>query len=346
MISNVFITIDTEEDTWGAYEATRNPVENVYRIPELQNVFDRYNAIPTYLINWPVIMDDKARDILKEIYDDGRCEIGTHCHPWNTPPYKEEINAFNSMMCNLPTELLEEKMRRLHHAIVDRLDLRPVCFRAGRWGFDGRIARIIHDLGYSIDTSISPYVDWSVYHGPDFSRGLSTPYLFEPENMMVPSRDGALLEVPPTVGFYQRKGRFCYSLMEKLRSQPLSRFHLLGILDRLRLLNFRWLSPELSSGPDMVRLAKQLIRFGHRILNVSFHSTSMLPGKGPFVGREKTLEQFLSDIDMFLQYASEHGLEFSPLSGALAAHGRRANRLDGSYQPGDSDKSQPKMVLE
>jgi hypothetical protein len=37
----VFITIDIEEDTWDVYKSTDNPVENVYRIPELQNLFDR-----------------------------------------------------------------------------------------------------------------------------------------------------------------------------------------------------------------------------------------------------------------------------------------------------------------
>jgi len=264
-------------------------------------------------------MDKKARGILKGTYDDGRCEIGTHCHPWNTPPYEEEINEFNSMMCNLPSELVEKKMERLHFAIVDHLNLSPICFRAGRWGFDGRVAKIIQNLGYKIDSSISPFVDWSKYFGPDFSRGHSTSYMFELENMMVPSENGILLEVPPTVGFYQKNGRFCYSLREKLRGKPFSRFHLLGILDRLGLLNFRWLSPELSSGPDMIRLAKQFIRSGHRFLNVSFHSTSMLPGKGPFVESETALKQFMSDIEMFLEYASGHGWEFSPLSGAMIA---------------------------
>jgi hypothetical protein len=319
MTVQVFITIDTEEDNWDNYQATGNSVENVYRIPELQELFDRYRAIPTYLVNWPVVTDDRARATLKAIHDRGRCEIGTHCHPWNTPPFEEEINAFNSMMCNLPTALLEKKMQRLHQAIVDGLKVRPVCFRAGRWGFDGRVARLLQDLGYKVDTSISPYVDWSAYHGPDFSRGLSSAYLFDPENIMAPDQKGALLEVPPTVGFYQRYGRACYWLREKLRRKPLSRLRLLGTLDRLGMLNFRWLSPELSRGSDMIRLAKQWIRFGHRFLNVSLHSTSMVPGKGPFVGPDKTLAQFLSDMEMFLEYATAEGLVFSPLSGALDA---------------------------
>jgi hypothetical protein len=44
-----------------------------------------------------------------------------------------------------------------------------------------------------------------------------------------------------------------------------------------------------------------------------------LPGRGLFVGHEKTMKQFLSDIEMFLEYASGPGFEFLPLSGAMAA---------------------------
>ncbi|SCX96992.1 polysaccharide deacetylase family protein [Desulfoluna spongiiphila] len=320
MTVHVYITIDTEEDSWDVYNATDNPVENLKRIPELQRLFDRYGAVPTYLINWPVATDDRAREILKGICDDGRCEIGTHCHPWNTPPYEEEISVENSMMCNLPEALVKKKMTRLHAAIEDRFNLTPACFRAGRWGFDEKVARTIDSLGYRIDTSISPFVDWAPYGGPDFSRGHTAAYRFHPDHPMASDPKGTLLEVPPTVGFYQKNGRSCYSLMEKLRKKPLSRLRLLGILDRLGLLNFRWLSPELSSGPEMVRLARQCIRFGHRYLNLSFHSTSMLPGKSPFVGSEKDLARFLADIEMFLDYAAGEGFVFSPLSAALNGH--------------------------
>jgi hypothetical protein len=60
----------------------------------------------------------------------------------------------------------------------------------------------------------------------------------------------------------------------------------------------------------MVRLAKQFVRSGYRLLNMSLYSTSMLPGKEPFVEGEKTLKKFLSDIETFLEYASVHGWKF------------------------------------
>ena len=143
----VYITIDTEEDQWGEYAATGASVENVTRIPMLQQLFDRFGAIPTYLINYPVVMDERACNIIKAIYHAGRCGIGTHCHPWNTPPFREEINEYNSMLCNLPYELISDKMRTLHEAIVSFIGVTPISFRAGRWGFGETVARCIQRIG-------------------------------------------------------------------------------------------------------------------------------------------------------------------------------------------------------
>ena len=148
MSAKIFITIDTEEDTWDEYATTHNPVENITRLPMLQDIFDRYGAVPTYLINWPVVNNKNARHILTKILDRGCCEIGTHCHPWNTPPFEEKINEHNSQICNLPYELIMRKIENLHKAIVKCFKVTPVCFRAGRWGFSSDVARCIKALGW------------------------------------------------------------------------------------------------------------------------------------------------------------------------------------------------------
>ena len=109
MSIKVFITIDTEEDLWSDWRQKDNPVDNICRITILQDLFDRFGAIPTYLVNYPVVANENARNILRRVLENYRCEIGTHCHPWNTPPFEEEITIKNSMMCNLPHELLYKK---------------------------------------------------------------------------------------------------------------------------------------------------------------------------------------------------------------------------------------------
>ena len=317
MSVKVFITIDTEEDTWDKYSTIHNPVDNIVHLPMLQDIFDRYGAVPTYLIDWPVIINNHSRHILQGLIDRGQCEIGTHCHPWNTPPFEEQLNNYNSMLCNLPYELIMKKITTLHSRIISELKITPVCFRAGRYGFDSMVAQSILKLGYQVDSSVSPFSNWTVYDGPDFSNALTHIYRFDPEDILRPKTDGCLLEAPPSIGFLQKNFRLSNSIRKWIIKRPFSFFHLLRILDTLRIINFRWLSPELCSGSDMIRLSEYFINSGHNFLNMSFHSTSLLPGKSPFIRNQDQLDMFYNNTEMFLKHAVDNGMEFLPLSGAL-----------------------------
>jgi hypothetical protein len=314
--ASVFITIDTEEDQWGDYVSKNNSVENVYRLPELQRLFNRYGAIPTYLIDYPVASDNEAVDILSRFQGLGQCEIGMHCHPWNTPPIKEEICAHNSMMCNLEPALVNSKLETLHAKIEKQFGKSPSSFRTGRWGFGPSVADSLIGLQYKIDTSVSPFVDWSADGGPDYDCAPTRAYRFEPQEIFKPIPDGRLMEVPATVGFYQKNFRRCHRTLKWINAHTSQKLRLKGIFDRLGLLNFRWLSPELSSGKDMVRLAQACIDNGSKYLNMSFHSNSMLPGCGPFVKDRDGLDRFLKAIETFLRFAENKNLVFAPLSSA------------------------------
>lgn len=318
MSTKVFITIDTEEDNWGDYNETVGTVENIMALPRLQSLFNRYGAVPTYLINYPVASQQQSVKVLSSFLNEGTCEIGTHCHPWNTPPFVEELNSMNSMMCNLDYELLIKKMNYLHKTIKNNFHINPVTFRAGRWAFSEEVARCLTELGYLVDTSMSPFIDWSDNYGPNFRGSSTRPFYFKANNIRAHDKNGELLEVPPTIGFYQSNFKLCDYVKNGISNSALSKLHLLGILERLNLLSFHWLSPELSSGKEMVKLSKRFVESGHHFLNMSFHSTSLLPGKTPFVKNERELMVFLDNIEMFLQYAVKNGFEFLPLSEAVS----------------------------
>ena len=160
----------SKEDQRGVTPSHHATALNVRRLPTLQTLFHEYGVVPTYLLTYPVVSDPRAVAIFREILDEGGCEIGTHCHPWTTPPYEECLNSYNSMLCNLPATLQFEKLQRLHEAIQNEFEISPLAFRSGRWGFDPDVAKNILPLGYRIDTSIAPYTSWAECHGPDFSR--------------------------------------------------------------------------------------------------------------------------------------------------------------------------------
>lgn len=99
------VTIDTEEDNWGEYDRESYSIENIRRIPRLQQIFDDRGVRPTYLITHPVASSRLGVDTLAHLQDEGRCEVGTHPHPWNTPPLEEPRTPRNSYINNLDSDL-------------------------------------------------------------------------------------------------------------------------------------------------------------------------------------------------------------------------------------------------
>ncbi len=186
----LIITIDTEEDNWGHYCSTGQTLTNIDRIPQLQSLFDTYNIKPTYLITYPVATDDKSIKLFVEIEKSGRCEIGTHCHPWNTPPFDEELNERNSMLCNLHPDLQYDKIHHLHNTIITNLGVEPTSFRSGRWGYNQGVAESLLKLGYKVDSSITSYTDWRDYHGSDFSDVSPRPFRFSCKDSFRETTDG------------------------------------------------------------------------------------------------------------------------------------------------------------
>ncbi len=321
----LFITIDTEEDDWGEYNA-RPSVENIYRIPRLQEVFDRHSAIPTYLINYPVATDRGSIDILKGIHERGGCEIGSHLHPWNTPPLEEERTPRNLYMHTLPLELIRKKMETLHGAIRKNFGVGPASFRAGRWGFDRNVAAVIRSMGYRVDTSMTPFFEWDDYEGgPVFGLKSNGMFYFNeteyhPPGKGEPGRIGApgdyLLQVPPTMGFLQPYFRFADLLRNSFRKKIFSRFRVLGMMEKLGIMNYRWLSPENSFVEDMIALSRIVLKKGVPFLNMFFHSTSLVPGRSPFIKTEADVEEMLRKIDAYLRFAKNESIACVGLSRA------------------------------
>ena len=312
-LMKLIVTVDTEEDHWSRYRTIENRVENIERLVPLQELFDNYDVRPTYLITYPVATNPRSVAILKSILEKGNCEIGAHCHPWNTPPFESEISEYTSMLCNLPEELQYAKLKNLHEAITQNFAVAPVSFRAGRWGFSSEVARCLLLLGFRVDSSITPFRDWAVYQGPDFSNYEPWPFRFSP-NELTPRTNGELLQVPPSIGFLQSDFQFCHRLSRLISRRFHSKLHVYGLLDRLGLLNKVWLSPEHADAGTMIKLSQRMKRLGFPCLNMTFHSPSLMAGLSPFVGTVQEETLFLQRIESVLQYAVGKRWESSTLS--------------------------------
>jgi hypothetical protein len=220
------------------------------------------------------------------------------------------------MLYNLPPALQYRKLEALHSEIVNTFKVEPTSFRAGRWGFSKSVAENILKLGYKVDSSVTPFCDWSDYYGPDFSEASTQPTFLINHNCSSSDLDEGLIEIPATVGFLQKNFSFCNKLLKKLKSKTLRPFRIIGILYRLKLLNLIWLSPELNNGEEMRHLSNTCKKLGYQFINMMFHSTSLMPGQSPFVQNEFDLGTFITEIEFLLTFASADGMKFTSLSEA------------------------------
>ncbi|MFX0195917.1 MAG: hypothetical protein ACFFCW_07330 [Candidatus Hodarchaeota archaeon] len=301
------ITIDTEEDNWGRFADSKLTTENIERIPYLQDIFDELSVIPTYLVTYPVATDKTSIKILRKILHGGRCELGTHCHPWNTPPFEEEENAKNSMLCNLPAKLQLTKLKNLHTVIKDNFGITPIIFRAGRWAFNEVVLGNLYHLGYRIDTSVTPFVDWSQSHGPDYTKFGCEPFFCSPGDSINKDPNAQILELPTTIGFIPRSKIFT-RFVNKLISRYNNQTEWKRFLTRIKLTEIIWLSPEESDSTRVTDLIENSITNGLKIFNMVFHSTSLLHGLTPFVKHKHEEEMFLGKIRKILLFMKDNGI--------------------------------------
>ena len=70
-------------------------------------------------------------------------------------------------------------------------------------------------------------------------------------------------------------------------------------------------SPETSSTAEMVTLARNAVRRGAQVLNLTLHSCALLPGATPFVRDAHDRREFLSRVDGFLRFCVDAGFTFA-----------------------------------
>jgi hypothetical protein len=218
------------------------------------------------------------------------------------------------------------KIKTLHDTITRNFGTVPRSYRSGRWGFSDAVARNLISLGYSVDTSIAPLTDWSDGGGPDYSERWPEPFVYASKG----AGGGVLLEVPATIDFLQHSRRVAAAAHRWVRrSMPLGDKMFAG-LARLNILNYVWLSPETHTASQMNRLIAASAGRGCQVVNMFFHSPSLLEGCSPFVRTAIQVDAFLTRIDAVLQFASSIGLRpvtMSELPGTLHGLPERSLQL-------------------
>jgi hypothetical protein len=220
------------------------------------------------------------------------------------------------MLCNLPSDLQYRKLNVLDRAIGEQLGIKPISFRAGRWGYNQTVAENLERLGYKIDTSITPYTSWVEDHGPNFSDFSPAVSKFSSESIDCASM-AQIFEIPATIGYLQSNSELCTRILNSLSHRSIRYLRLTGMLSRLRLIRKVWLSPEMTDSKTMIQLARRMMANGHEVLNLFFHSPSLKCGLSPFVRTKDDEREFLLRIREFLKFAEDNAIASFKLSACL-----------------------------
>lgn len=323
----VIVSIDTEEDNWQRSRDVAT-LENICELRRLAVLFERLGVRPTYFTTYQVAIDPRAADVLRDVCDGGRGEIGGHLHPWNTPPLSEAFVPRNSMLKNLPADLQLAKLVRLTAALEDAFALTPRAFRAGRYGLGRESVGALAACGYRVDSSVEPFVSWERFDdGPSFFGAPISPYRLGPDRDLTrPTPDGEVLEIPLSSGFSRGPFSLWGPVRRVIETTPLRRLHLIGLLARLGVCQRIVLSPELASVREMLTLSRRLLEHGVRHLQLTWHSPSLKPGLSPFTPTAADVKRLFASVEAYLEGLSRMtSLTFATISDAAAVLSRPRN---------------------
>jgi len=290
----LLVIVDTEEEfDWHApFDRTLTGVKSIRWQSLLREIYRGFGVRPTYVVDYPVASQPEGYEPLRELQDSGECLIGAHLQPWVNIPHEEELNAFNSYPGNLPAALERRKLEHLTESITRNFGKAPVVYKAGRYGLGPSTFTTLNELGYKVDLSPVPYHDMRETHGPDFSNIRPSPYWI--------GKTGELLTIPLSRDFYGPLAPFGPA-MDRFLDRKVPRTMLMrGLLSRLRLLERSTLTPEGVSVEEYTRLVESMIRRGHRIFSLTYHSPSLEPGHTPYVRTRTDLGRFIKGIETFL----------------------------------------------
>lgn len=321
MTPSIIFTVDTEpDDQWAPPlpDGTLPPFTfaNTRGLGALRDFFRERDAPVTWMTSYSIARDPESARLLRDCARDGD-EIAGHLHGWETPPFADVDRFARPFIAEYDAGMRMAKHRSLLAAHEDAFDARPVSYRAGRWGVDALELQHLAELGYTIDSSIPPGIDFRDRHGlrqagPDFRSHLAA--------APTPHRAGPLWEVPASIAPVGVFGRAIGMARIAARRDDRSRAAraLSDALAATRLQELIWVRPLKHPRVKLVRATRALLRRGAPIINVMFHSSEAFAGTSPVSRGQEDVERLYGDLDAILAAARAQGAVPRTLRDAVA----------------------------
>jgi hypothetical protein len=277
-------------------------------VNRLQPLFAKHGAKATYLLSPEVLRDEKCLETFKAI--EGSCELGTHLHGEYAEPGAWEPDVTHEFQRDYTPDIERQKLTYLTDLFVRAFSHQPLSFRAGRFGIGTSSIEILESLGYHVESSVTPHMDWSSAGSPGltFEGAPTQPYNPDPWN---PSRPGSakILEVPVTI-----------------RKRLVNAVPVIG-----KRVDPRWLRPTRGTAEALVRVAEDEIADARRrapgrpvVLNAMFHNVEVCASTSPYASTEDEARGILARLGALLEFARRESIAVVGLGDVPEIVGARA----------------------
>jgi hypothetical protein len=325
MNSSLVFTVDTEpDDQWSTAlpdgSLPHFTFANTRGLNRLKDFFRKHDAPVTWMTSYSVARDPESARVLRAASEEND-EIAGHLHGWETPPFAAFDRTSRPFIGEYDSAMRLAKHRSLLAAHGDAFGALPVSYRAGRWGVDALELQHLSELGYLIDSSVPPGIDFRDRAGlrqlgPDFRSYLKRGGLH-------PHRAGALWEAPASivpVGLLNDgAAAMAIARAAARRDEGSSAARVLsGALARLRLHRLIWIRPLKHPRAQLVQATHALLRRGVPLVNVMFHSSEAFAGTSPLSRRAEDVERLYADLEAIIIAARAHGARPRTLRDAVS----------------------------
>ena len=311
---NLIVSLDTECDK-GPKWLVRQPLQftNITQgVPDrLQPLFERLGIKPTYLLSPEILRDEASMRVFGALK--GQVELGTHLHAEFIEPQanfqSDNTSAFQS---DFAPEIEKEKLINLTGLFKERLGYDPISFRAGRYGISSHTLKFLDDLGYRVDSSVTPGMWWwrSRGKGVNFLGAPGQPYHPSANDFRKPGHMN-ILEVPVTLinPFWDK---FPISFLRAINPLHRPQTVLINTLFKKRV-PCAWLRPTFSTAEKMMEVTDYLAKKSgsDRIFLVMlFHSNEATADMSPYFATKEDVNAFLEKmVGFFSLVTSKYEVE-------------------------------------
>lgn len=286
------ITVDTEGDNIWECKAQRKELlvpqtKNALYISRFQQLCEKYQFYPTYLVDYEMAQSAAFVEFGREIIKKVSGEIGMHMHAFSTPPFYELPDIGGKGLAfagEYPQNILYQKMEYMTKTLQDIFQINISSHRGGRWYLDNRILKSLDRLGYLVDCTVTPGISWKstkgqtrVAQGSDYSKYQTKVYRL---------RDTNMCELPVTIKSRVRTS-FCSGNF--IQSKKI------------------WLRPNGENLNDMIWLVNKNLGEKQNYLEFMIHSSEFMPGENPVFKTRENIERLYDQMDSLFSYIKGKG---------------------------------------